>query len=171
VFAGRPDGRKGWDLLLKAWPIVRQKHPAATLDVAGFIGRPMNGVTFHGRVSDDRLRKMIGSAMLTVVPSRFEGFGLIAAESIACGTPVITTDTAGLRLIVDRDRSGLLVASDARSIADAVIRVLQDRALWRRLHAGCQTNRGRFDLHAEIDAHREVYEDCDTVVTLSAVEG
>ncbi|MDD5055159.1 MAG: glycosyltransferase family 4 protein [Candidatus Peribacteraceae bacterium] len=157
VFAGRPDARKGWDLLLAAWPIIRSRHPEAMLDAAGFVGEPMDGVTYHGRVSDDQLRTMMGSAALTMVPSRFEGFGLIAAESIACGTPVIATNVAGLRTVVDFDRSGLLVAPDARSIAEAAMRVLQDRVLWNRLHAECQAGRGRFDLRTEIDAQRKVY--------------
>ena len=157
VFVGRPDKRKGWDLLLQAWSIVHVKHPEATLDVAGFTGQPMAGVTYHGRIADDQLRSLIGSAALTVVPSRLEGFGLIAAESIACGTPVVATDTAGLRTVVDHDRSGLLVSPEPESIAHGMIHALSDRSLWQRLHEGCQDCRHRFDLQAEIDAHRGVY--------------
>lgn len=157
IFVGRPDKRKGWDLLLQAWSIVHAKHPEAILDVVGFTGPTIAGIRYHGRLPDDRLRQLIGSAAMTIVPSRFEGFGLIAAESIACGTPVVATDTAGLRTVVDRDLSGLLVSPMATSIADGMLRILHDRSLWQRLHEGCQDRRHRFDLQSEIDAHREVY--------------
>lgn len=157
VFVGRPSTRKGWDLLMQAWPMVREKIPTATLSVVGWHEVSRDGMQFLGRISDHELQTLLGSSQLTVCPSRLEGFGLAAAESIACGTPVVAARALGLRDTVDDFMTGILVDISPETLAGGMIRMLQDQELWKTLHRGCREGRSRFDLTKEISAHRELF--------------
>jgi glycosyltransferase involved in cell wall biosynthesis len=156
VFVGRPDRRKGWDLLRLAWSRVRAALPHAQLHIVGFTDVPLSGVVFHGRLPEKELQTLVGKSRCLLCPSAFEGFGLAAAEAIAAGTPVVATDVAGLRQSVGK-QAGLLVSPDTGVFADAIIRCLSDDVLWHRLHAGCLEKRADFDPDREVLAHTEVY--------------
>jgi len=84
-------------------------------------------VTFAGKVSAEDLREQYISAQATVVPSLYEGFGLPAAESMACGTPVVATHAGALPEVVGKDAGGILVSPrDSRSLSRAIERILED---------------------------------------------
>jgi glycosyltransferase involved in cell wall biosynthesis len=157
VFIGRPDARKGWDLLCTSWKQMKSVVPDATLDVVGFTAQPMDGVTYHARLDDGALRTLVGSARLLLMPSRIEGFGLAAAEAIAAGTPVLGCNVAGLRSVVDSGRTGVLVPVDAPHVAAAGAGLLLDAREWGLLQQGCRAVRQRFDAAREIDAYEAVY--------------
>lgn len=153
IFVGRPDTRKGWDIFLSAWPIVRSAIPTATLTVVGWKEEARDGMTFLGRVSDADLPPLLGSSRLMVCPSRLEGFGLAAAESTAAGTPVLATLVPGLQRVIQPGRTGILVDPNAACIARSIVHILQDDALWNTLHEGCRIHRSVFDTKREISAH------------------
>ena len=97
-------------------------------------GRPIESLR---GLADELLWAAYRSAHVTLFPSLNEGFGLPVAESLACGTPVITSAFGSTRDIVAPDgvpRGGLLVnpRSD-QEIADALRSVLTDRATYARL--------------------------------------
>lgn len=148
VFIGRPDRRKGFDLLQSAWPIVLQSVSDARLVAVG-IG--------HVSLSHDALVHLLGSCRAVVCPSRLEGFGLVAAEAIAAGTPVVATDVPGLRSVVTDFETGFLTAVDPVEIAERIVALLRDDAVWERLHAGCVRRRGGFDTSIEIERHCQAY--------------
>lgn len=78
-----------------------------------------------GHVSTEELVRLYRRAALVLVPSRYEGFGLPAAEAMACGTPVVASDAGALAEIVRECRGGELVPTgDAAALADAVARLL-----------------------------------------------
>lgn len=112
---------------------------------------------FHGRMDGDALAVLVGRSRAVVCPSRMEGFGLAAAEGIAAGTPVVATDTDGLRRVVLDGVSGLLVSPDPSAIAQGILRVLTDDALWSDLHAGAVRERSRFAVTTEVRTHMELY--------------
>lgn len=157
VFVGRPDTRKGWDLLLSAWPAVRRVIPTATLSVVGWEENARDGMTFLGRLSDADLHSLVGSSRLTICPSRLEGFGLAAAESTAAGTPVLGTLVPGLQCVVQSGRTGILVDLHPASLSRSIIELLQDDTLWQRLHEGCRAHRSVFDTTHEIQAHMKLF--------------
>jgi glycosyltransferase involved in cell wall biosynthesis len=101
----RPVG--GHDTLLKAVPAIVRRHPDAVLWLVGDgdlrssleagcreLGIAPN-VRFLGRVGNDMLRKYYAAADLFVLPSHVESWGTVMLESMACGTPIVTTDTIG----------------------------------------------------------------------------
>jgi glycosyltransferase involved in cell wall biosynthesis len=125
IFVGRAwDPRKNVSLLLRAWPEVRRRVPGATLRLVGEPPRePLpEGVEATGPVPSvaDELRR----ASLFVLPSWQEGFGIVAAEALAAGVPVLSTRSGGPEELVEASGGGRLV--DASEFADAAASLLGD---------------------------------------------
>ncbi len=109
-------------------------------------------VTFVGPQSRVRLAEMLRGALLTLVPSHSETFGLIALESAASGTPVIASAAGGLREAVVHGESGQLM--DSRQPADwgsAMIRLLADPELLTRMGVVARIHARRYSWHASAD--------------------
>jgi D-inositol-3-phosphate glycosyltransferase len=103
------------------------------VDELGLVG----DVVFTGPQPPARLAQLIKAGRATLLPSWSETFGLLAVESAALGTPVIASDTTGLRSSVADGVSGLLVGSRAPGDwAAAIRRVLTEPELAARLSAG-----------------------------------
>jgi glycosyltransferase involved in cell wall biosynthesis len=78
-----------------------------------------------GRVSGDELVRLYARAALVVVPSLYEGFGLPAAEAMACGTPVVASSAGALPEVMAIGRGGPLVPpGDAPALATAIANLL-----------------------------------------------
>lgn len=141
--------RNGVDLLLEAWRFA-QVGGKAQLVIAGdgperaaLERRAADdpSVSFSGRISDATLVDLMQTARATIVPTRSgEGFGLVAAESHACGTPVIATDQGALGEVVRHGIDGLLVrCDDASDMATAIRSMTHDPELRARLAAGARS--------------------------------
>jgi glycosyltransferase involved in cell wall biosynthesis len=87
-----------------------------------------------GRVDDDTLSRELARASVLLMPSRFEGLGLVALEAQARATPVVGYDVTGLRDAV-RDGGILVPAGDVEALRRACLRVLEDDVLAAELGA------------------------------------
>ena len=84
-----------------------------------------DSVTFWGIVDHERLPYFYSAADVCVIPSYYESFGLVALESIACGTPVVTTSVGDLKSIIQPGENGYVVPdNDPRHLADKIALVL-----------------------------------------------
>jgi glycogen(starch) synthase len=120
-------------------------HEWELKDQAERLGLMEHG-TFMGWIGDAELHSLYRIADLTVVPSIYEPFGLVALEAMASGCPCIVADTGGLREVVPNERVGLrFAARDPRSLGRMVERVLTDDALRDRLVAEASEHVLRFD--------------------------
>ena len=72
----------------------------------------ISSVTFYGEAEWERAMQLMSLMDIVVVPSRFEGFGLTAAEAMAMGKPVVASDTSGLKEVVINDETGILFPVD-----------------------------------------------------------
>jgi D-inositol-3-phosphate glycosyltransferase len=82
-------------------------------------------VSFQGRVDHDLLPLYYSAADVLVVPSYYESFGLVALESLACGTPVIATRVGVMETLIQEGETGLLVDTPSpRSLASAIERFI-----------------------------------------------
>lgn len=139
LFVGRVDDpRKHFDLLIRAFSQVRKKYPDATLTVIGpftetwraRIAGETNGtgVTLLGFVDLDVLAQAYLSHDVLVLPSRQEGFGIVVAEALHAGLPVVSTRCGGPEDVLLSSRGGILVDHDAARLAEAVDRLATDDA-------------------------------------------
>ncbi|MBS1882769.1 MAG: glycosyltransferase family 4 protein [Actinobacteria bacterium] len=158
LLIGRLVYEKGFQLALEAMPKLIAAVPGTRFLVAGSgtheeelkrqaeeLGLMEHG-TFLGWIGDDVLHILYGIADLTVVPSIYEPFGLVALEAMASGCPCIVADTGGLREVVPHEEAGLrFAARDPEALAEVAIRVLSDPELEARLIAEAKEHVRRFD--------------------------
>jgi len=118
-------------------------------------------VTFLGRVPDDRLPDLLRAADLFVLPTRsMEGFGMVTIEALACGTPVVATDTGGTPEILAPIDPALLAAPNPDAMASAIERLLRDATLRRELGArGAESVRARYAWPTVVANVDRVYRD------------
>jgi glycosyltransferase involved in cell wall biosynthesis len=138
LWAGPFSLRKGAHYLLEAWRQLRGGD-AASLDVYGrqllpprLGGALPGGIAFHGSVARPVLFEAYRMADGLVFPTLSDGFGMVVAEAMAHGLPVITTDQAGAADLVTPDNGLVVPAADARALADALQWCLDNR---ERLYA------------------------------------
>jgi glycogen(starch) synthase len=158
LLVGRLVYEKGFQFVLDALPRVIWKVGNVRFLVAGSGSHEgelkaqakrlglLNHGTFLGWTGDDVLHSLYRIADLTVVPSLYEPFGLVALEAMASGCPCIVADTGGLREVVPNQDVGLRFQSrDPRSLAAMVEKVLTDDALRDRLIAEASEHVLSFD--------------------------
>ncbi len=149
LFVGRLVYEKGVHVLVNAVPKVLEKANAKFIIVGnGYMKEQLSGlvksmglahkVLFTGFVDDETLRKLQRCADVSVVPSLFEPFGIVALEAMAARSPVVVSDTGGLSEIVEHDISGVKVyVNNPDSLAWGINRILIDDgfANWLRTNA------------------------------------
>ena len=138
VYLGRLSPEKGVRLLLRAFGRLRETVPAARLRIVGdgperraLEALSAGGVTFTGRVPATEVDGMLADAWALVAPSIWaEPFGLVAAEAIVRGVPVIASQTGGFAETVEPGVSGLLFPNgDEDALASCLERVAGRREL------------------------------------------
>jgi alpha-maltose-1-phosphate synthase len=132
LFIGRDFERKGGEVLLEAFELVRQDLPAARLQIAG-ASRDFDapGVIGHGKVtSRAALAELYRGARAFCLPSLYEPYGLVLVEAMAHGIPCVGTEVQSIPEILGRGETGLLVPpGDPRALANALLRLLTDGEL------------------------------------------
>jgi glycosyltransferase involved in cell wall biosynthesis len=158
LFVGRFVEKKGLDVLLAAWPAVRNQVPGARLRLLGF--GPLEGLARSGgegvevvlRPNQEEVRTAIRQAHVVVSPSRtavgdsVESLLIVNLEAQASGRPVVTTRHGGIpEFVLDGETSLVVPENDPRSLAAALSKVLTDRSLAERLAAAGPAWASRFD--------------------------
>ena len=115
----------------------------------------------RGFVSADELGRLYDRAAVVACPSHREGFGVVCAEAMAHGRPVVASAVGGLRDLVVHEETGLLVPPrDVRALRAALERLLGDAELRRRMgEAGRERVRRFFSWAAVTDATIAAYRD------------
>jgi len=157
LFVGAVKARKGVHALIRAFALARESISEARLLIVGSTDAEpdyaaaarrlvdelglADAVAFAGRVSDADLMRAYSEADVFALPSmnagwKFEGFGLALLEASAAGLPVIGSRGCGTADAVQDGVTGLLIEQgDVQGLADALIRLLRDRDLARRMGA------------------------------------
>jgi len=149
AYLGRLKRYKGVHFVIRAFAELR--HPTATLEIAGAGDyRPAlerlaasldlgERVRFLGRVSDQEKLSLLRHAWALVFASPKEGWGITNLEAAACGTPVVASNSPGIRESVRDGDTGYLVAhGDVRAMSAAMGRLAADGALVERLGANAR---------------------------------
>jgi glycosyltransferase involved in cell wall biosynthesis len=136
IAVGRYSYEKGYDMLLSAWKKVASECPDLRLDIFGDgdrssleqlidrLGIDRNRCSLHGRTADVEMEYVNSS--LFVCSSRFEGFGMVIVEAMACGLPVVSFDCPwGPSSIISNGEDGVLVENaNIDALAANMIRVI-----------------------------------------------
>ena len=148
LFVGSCVRRKGVHVLLEALALEpRQqirahligetgKDPAYYDEMLRFIREQAleEHVVFHGRVSQNRLGQFYLEADIFVLPSLWEGFGIVLLEAMYFGLPVIASDVSAIPELVSHEQNGILVpADDPQALANAIRLLVENDELRERL--------------------------------------
>jgi len=161
LFVGNLSRRKGADLLSDIMAALG--HGFELRYTTGLRARrTLRGVPNArptGRLSSRRLREEYRRADLLLFPSRLEGFGYVAAEAMACGTPVIATNGSALPELIEDGVSGRLCPrDDVSAFARAVRELCGDPA--RRAEMGRRARErvaGRFSIGAMVSGYLDLF--------------
>lgn len=136
AYVGRLKRYKGVDLILQAFALL--SHKAARLEIAGVgdyrdhlekLGATLgiaDRVRFSGFISAEEKRDLLRRAWASVFASPKEGWGLTNLETAACGTPVIASDSPGLRESIVDGVTGVLVPhGDTTALANAMKQIAE----------------------------------------------
>lgn len=138
--AGRLTRQKGFDLLMESFVMVRKSVREARLLILGEGGQRQaleqkaasvdvsDRVVFAGHRGD--VREVLSAVDVYVLSSRNEGMANTLLEAMSVGAPIVATDVSGTTEAVTDGVEALVVPSeDASALADAIVRLLEDRAL------------------------------------------
>ena len=172
LFAGRLDPFKGPDVLLRAAALM--KNAAQVLIVGGCLGEDKDmsllrtlaaelgieeRIHFLGAQPQEALPLLYSAADVTVVPSYHESFGLVAVESLACGTPVVATRAGGLTSVVRHGENGFLVSRCPGFFAEQLDTLLNDADLYARISAAARPSVLQFSWASVADQVQAVYDE------------
>jgi glycosyltransferase involved in cell wall biosynthesis len=133
---------------LRAFAIVAERHPDARLTVAGSgpdreklerLAQELGvarQVRFTGPLENSELPALYRAATIAVNSSLVDNFPISLLEAMASGVPIVSTDVGGIPYLVEHEGTALLVRPGTPVVlADAVLRLLEDRSLASRLRA------------------------------------
>ena len=162
--------KKGFDVLLQAWHVVRQRVPTARLTIAGdgpersrLTGLAASlgiaeAVAFPGLVTGEAKRALWALACLFVSSSRREPFANVNLEALAGGKPVVATRVGGNPEMVDHEITGLLVEpEDPEGLAKAILCLLEDRRRADAMGRAARQKAGMFSWDVMLDRYETLY--------------
>lgn len=186
LFVGRIDPVKGIDTLFQSFQrLLESRDWAGAEPTLVFIGGLINDelgldgmdtelsnlarhaeelgvrdrVIFRGSQSREQLPDYYSAADVCTVPSRYESFGLVAVEAMACGTPIVASRVGGLQFTIRDGQSGLLVPhSDPVALSDALAHVLTDHDLANRMSAEARRAAIRYSWQMVSSSMVDVYQ-------------
>jgi glycosyltransferase involved in cell wall biosynthesis len=149
VFVGVLERIKAFDTLAEAWRRAAPRVPEATLHLVGLgsmsdraeqlVAALPEQTRWSQRLSSEEVASAMDDSWLVCLPSRTEGLPRVALEAACRGRAIVGGNRAGIPDVVSDDANGLLVdPEDPDDLAEALIRILSDRAYAERLGAAAR---------------------------------
>lgn len=169
IAVGRYAYQKGFDLLLRAWSMVEKGAPDWRLEVFGAgnresydrmidtLGIDRSRCRLNGSTTD--ICKEYRDSSVFVFSSRFEGFGMVLIEAMACGLPVVSfACPCGPKDIVTDGEDGILVENgNVEKLAAALLRIIGSDGERKRLAAAAVVSVRRYDMEALAERWRKLF--------------
>lgn len=140
-FAGKLTHIKGIDLILEAASKYEQEDTATLIAGNGELFEDLQEqknklglkhVYFLGNQSQEMLRKIYNISDVSLVPSRYEAFGLVAVEALACSTPVIASSVGGLPSIINEDVGRIIPVENSILLFQNIQNILDKKIVFNR---------------------------------------
>lgn len=141
LYAGRLTENKGIDVLLNATKIYENEDVLTIIagggglldDLKAQVERlKLKNVVFVGDQAQENLSKLYNIADVLAVPSRVEGFGLVAIEALACGTPVVATNKGGMTDFINDEVGALVDVEDEVMLEKEISKILNKEKVFER---------------------------------------
>lgn len=141
LYAGRLTENKGIDVLLNATKIYENEDVLTIIagggglldDLKAQVERlKLKNVVFVGDQAQENLSKLYNIADVLAVPSRVEGFGLVAIEALACGTPVVATNKGGMTDFINDEVGALVDVEDEVMLEKEISKILNKEKVFDR---------------------------------------
>lgn len=173
LYVGRLDRIKGADVLVRAAGLLAERPQMRVRFLGGEVDADYAAglraqaselgiaerISWTGVVANDPLPWHYAAADMVIVPSYSESFSIVAAEAMACGTPVVASDVPGPASFMEDGVSGRLVpAGDAPALARVICELLDDGELRRRLGLGALAAARGMTWEASADTVLDMYE-------------
>lgn len=165
---GRIEPRKDYPTLIEAAKIIKDGgHRFRFLIVGDGIDRAKikkligdsglaDEVLLLGATSETRKAQLYRAADLFVLPTLYEGFGIVFAEALACGLPIVSTKVGAVPEVVDG--AGVLVEPhNAEALATAIVKVLEDDDLRQRLSSTALKISQKYHWSNLVGEYEEIY--------------
>lgn len=170
LHVGRISYEKNCEVILKAFALIRQKKPGATLSIIGD-GPALtslkieaeqlgiqDAVRFPGFVNHADLGKIYPQYDMFLTASTMETQGLVVLEAMACGLPCVGVDSFALPELIQNGRNGFIAQPfDHIQIADSTLQMLNDPALYHRFSVQSLEIAKEHDIHTCTDRLEAVY--------------
>lgn len=155
IAVGRYSYQKGFDLLLKSWSIVNKIHPDWILNIYGSgdrkdyiqLAKDLN-IQKNCNINEavPNITEKYLESSIFVLSSRFEGFGMVIIEAMACGVPSISFNCpCGPKDIIRDGINGYLVeTNDINNLANKICELIEDEKLKARMGKECVTDINRY---------------------------
>lgn len=160
---------KGFDILVEAASIVSRKRRDIKFMILGkgplesYIRQQITRLGLNETVVlcgfIENVYNYMVSFDMVVIPSRWEGFPVVALEAMACGKPVIATTTGDLPEIVEHGITGLLVEPEnPKEMADAILKVASNEKMREEMGKNAMIRVENFSLENMVREYRKTYE-------------
>ncbi len=154
LFVGSLEPRKNLRSIIEALRVYRGDEPLVVIGATGWknsdvkyeIEKQSGSVRMMGYVPQEELPVFYASALVTLYPSLYEGFGLPVIESMACGTPVVTSRNSSIPEVAGESCLYLKEPVDPVEIAQTMTRLSEDNPLWNRLRDEGLRQAGNFSV-------------------------
>lgn len=170
IAVGRYVYQKGFDQLLQAWATIERQYPEWQLVVFGDgnrtpyeqqmkeLGIDDNRCHLYGPTTD--IQQEYVNSSIFVFSSRFEGFGMVLVEAMACGLPVVSFDCpCGPKDIVKDGEDGILVENgNIELLATSLSKMMRDEALRQAMSQAALKNIQRFRIEQIAEQWRKIFE-------------
>lgn len=169
IAVGRYMPQKGFDRLISAWSIVSKKHPDWTLCIYGDGMRQQlqKQIDELGISSTCLLKHSVPNIIekycessIFVLSSRYEGFGMVIIEAMACGVPPVSfTCPCGPRDIIDNGKDGLLVKNgDIEGLAEKICYLIANETVRKEMGQQARVNVKRFKIEQIAQQWKTLFE-------------
>jgi glycosyltransferase involved in cell wall biosynthesis len=171
VTASRLIKRKSPGLLVSAFARVLKVVPNANLVIAGSgreednLSRQVeslnitNSVFMMGGLAKEKVAQLMAAADVFVLPSKMESFGLALLEASAAGVPIVCSNAGGAPEVFQDDFNAVLYPpGDDESMGKAIVRLIQDRELAKKIGANAVETAKRFTWEMAAERTLRVYE-------------
>lgn len=165
ICVGKISYQKGQDLLVKAWDSVYEKYPEWKLELYGYANDDFLNVSglskkniYYFPPERKIMEKYLGSSIY-VMSSRYEGFGMVLTEAMACGVPCVSFDCHhGPADIINDGEDGFLIQPESiNEMTEKLLLLIENKELRKSMGAKAKENVKRYSQHEILKQWDELF--------------